>query len=157
MRTLYLHPGQLVASAEPSYVTTILGSCVAVCLWDVDQRVGGMNHFMLPLFAGNGSASPRFGNVAMERLLSKVLALGARQESLRAKLFGGACVLEALRGTCGSLGANNVELARRFLKGAGIPVVAEDVAGDRGRKLGFRTDDGAAAVRLLSGGGDGSR
>jgi len=156
MRTFYLHPGQIVASSEPCSVTTILGSCVAVCLWDGETGVGGINHFLLPHFAGNGSASPRFGNVAMDQLLAKLVDRGARREGLRAKLFGGACVLEALRGMGGSLGPKNVDLARRFLLDTGIPVVAEDVEGDRGRKLTFQTADGSATVRMLSGGANGN-
>ena len=155
MRDLYLHPGQLTASAQPTVVTTILGSCVAVCLWDEETAVGGMNHFLLPHLASNGAASPRFGNVAMEQLLRRVLAHGAHPEGLRAKLFGGASVLDALRDVAGSLGARNVSVARSFLRAAGIPVVAEDVEGNRGRKLRFRTADGRAEVKLLSAGGHG--
>jgi chemotaxis protein CheD len=151
MRDIYLHPGQLTVSGEPSTVTTILGSCVAVGLWDAETGVGGMNHYLLPHFAGNGSASPRFGNVAMSQLLLRMQALGARVERLRARLFGGACVVEALRGTSVALGPRNVELARRFLKDAGIPILSEDVEGDRGRKLVFRTHDGGASVRVLAG------
>lgn len=156
MRSIYLHPGQILASSQPCSVTTILGSCVAVCLWDGEMQVGGINHFLLPHRAGGGSASPRFGNVAMEQLFRGLLAEGARREGLRAKVFGGACVLEALRGLGRSLGPKNVEVARRFLNEQGIPVVAEDTEGDRGRKLTFRTNDGSATVRMLAGGGHGN-
>ena len=63
-RGVYLHPGQLVVSAAPCSVSTILGSCVAVCVWDEETGIGGMNHFLLPNFAGRGLSSARFGNVA---------------------------------------------------------------------------------------------
>jgi chemotaxis protein CheD len=149
--SLYLHPGQLVVSATPCCIGTILGSCVAVCVWDDETGIGGMNHFLLPNFAGRGASSARFGNVAIEMLLSRLANAGARRYSMRAKLFGGANVLEALRGVGGSLGRQNVEVARRQLLEAQVPVVAEDVEGDRGRKVIFRTDDGSAKVRLLSG------
>jgi len=66
---VYLQPGQLYASAQPSAVTTVLGSCVAICLWDPLTSVGGMNHYLLPFFAGAGRGTPRFGNVAMAQLL----------------------------------------------------------------------------------------
>ncbi len=150
MRRVYLHPGLLVASAEPCQVTTILGSCVAVCLWDAGTGVGGINHFLLPHFAGRGAGSPRFGNVAMQQLVDEVLAAGATRPGLRARAFGGASVLESLRGPNGTLGPKNVELARRFLRDAAIPLVGEDVLGDRGRRLTFRTDDGSVVVRTLS-------
>ena len=150
-RSVYLHPGQLVASVSTCSISTILGSCVAVCVWDEETGVGGMNHFLLPHFAGRGASSPRFGNVAIGQLLMRLSDCGARRSRMRAKIFGGANVLEALRGVGGSLGRSNVEVARRLLREAEVPVVAEDVEGDRGRKVIFRTDDGSARVKLLSG------
>lgn len=156
-REVYLHPGQLVVSSEPCAVTTILGSCVAACLWDAEAGIGGVNHFLLPHFAGPGSSSPRFGSVAMAQLVEELLRLGARAQRLRGKVFGGGCVVEALRRQSHSLGTQNVEVALRFLRKLAIPVVSEDVGGDRGRKLVFRTTDGTSEVRLLSGGSDGRR
>jgi len=152
MERVYLHPGQLAASAGPCCVTTILGSCVATCLWDDVAGVGGINHFLLPHDAGRGLPSLRFGTPALARLLESVVELGARVERLRAKLFGGASVLAALRRDTPSLGAQNVELARRFLWEEGIPLVGSDVGGDFGRKLLFHTHDGAASVHRLAGG-----
>ena len=151
VRPVYLHPGFVSATATPSVISTLLGSCVAVGLWDEGAGVGGMNHFLLPHLAGRGVASPRFGNVAMEQLLSRLVAAGARRHGRKARRFGGACVLEALRGIGGSLGRSNVEVAQRLLNEAGIPIVSADVLGDRGRKVTFRTDDGSCTVRLLTG------
>ena len=149
---VYLHPGQMVTSSTPCSISTILGSCVAVCIWDEEAGVGGMNHFLLPHYAGQGASSARFGNVATALLLERLEQKGARRSGMRAKIFGGATVVEALRGVGASLGGSNVELARRLLLDAGIKVVAEDVLGASGRKLIFRTDDGSALVRLLLGG-----
>ncbi len=143
---VYLAPGRLYASAEDVQVTTILGSCVAVCLWDAQAQVGGMNHFLLP----SGSApSPRFGDTAMPLLITRVLELGGRRSRLLAKVFGGACVLEAFRAESGSLGTLNVEVARERLREAAIPVVGEDVGGLLGRKLVFRVRTGGAWVRAI--------
>jgi chemotaxis protein CheD len=147
---IYLHPGQLWVSDEPCSVTTILGSCVAVGLWDPASQVGGLCHFLLPQWSGNGTASARFGNVAVERLVGGVCAKGGRRERLQAKIFGGACVIAALNGGI-HLGQRNVELARQLVAQAAIPVMAEDAMGTRGRKLIFHTHDGAAWVRLLAG------
>jgi len=145
--TTYLHPGQIFVTAEPTAVMTILGSCVAVCLWDGQLKVGGMNHYLLPHWVNEGEASPRFGNVAIQRLIERLAALGSHAAHLQAKVFGGACVLEAFRTR--HLGTKNVEVARRFLQEASIPVVHEDVGGQRGRKLIFHVDDGATSVKLL--------
>jgi chemotaxis protein CheD len=145
---VYLHPGQLFVSSDPSAVTTILGSCVAICLWDPLLRQGGANHYLLPQCVGTGLSSPRFGNVAVQCLIDGILALGSQKHNLRAKVFGGACVIEAFA-QGGHLGTKNADLGLRILREEGIPVVAEDVGGRRGRKVIFHTDSGLALVRLI--------
>jgi chemotaxis protein CheD len=146
--THYLHPGRLWLSREPYSVTTILGSCVAIALFDPSVGIGGLCHYLLPDWPGSGPASPRFGNVAFEQLIRMFAAEGLRKERLLAKLFGGACVIEAMRDGF-RLGGKNVALARRLLSEAKIPVVAEDVEGNLGRKLVFHTHDGSTWVKLL--------
>ena len=142
---VYLAPGRLYASAEAVQVTTILGSCVSVCLWDAQQRVGGINHFLLP---EGVPPSPRFGASATSLLIEEVLALGAHRSRLRAKVFGGACVLEAFRKSH-PLGMRNVEVALERLRVEQVPVVGEDVGGDLGRKLVFDVQTGSAWIRAI--------
>jgi chemotaxis protein CheD len=147
VRKFYLHAGQLYATAEPAEVVTILGSCVAVCLYDAARAIGGVNHFMLP---GSGpTPTPRYAKDAVDLLLSQLLALGARRSRLQAKLFGGASVLKFGTDAMRDLGARNVEAARVKLAEERIPVVNEDVGGNRGRKLLFSTADGTALVRQV--------
>lgn len=148
-RRFYLHPGRLLVSLDSAAVTTILGSCVAVCLWDERQAIGGMNHYLLPDGEGEGAAAERFAPAASSRLLEQLLDLGARKENVKAKVFGGACVLEAFRDSGNDLGTKNIEAARHFLDVESIPIVAEDVGGQLGRKLVFHTQDGSAWVRKL--------
>ena len=148
-KKFYLQPGRLFVSAEPAAVTTILGSCVAVCLWDESRGIGGMNHYLLPDGGGVRAAAERFAPAALRRLLEQLLELRADKENLKAKVFGGACVLEAFREDRNDLGAKNVEAARHFLEVETIPIIAEDVGGRAGRKLVFHTEDGSARVRKL--------
>jgi chemotaxis protein CheD len=142
-QAVYVYPGQVFVSAKPARVTTILGSCIAVCLFDVGRRVGGMNHFMLPHFAGNGVASARFGNLAMEELLAKLAAAGARIPHLQARVFGGSCMFESMAGA-GHLGKKNEAFAAETLAARHIRVLETDTGGNRGRKLVFHTDEGKA-------------
>lgn len=147
---VYLHPGQLVLCDRPTAVTTILGSCVSVCLYDERTGAAGMNHFLLPHWAGTGENGARFGGAAMRQLVDGLRRLGARTADLRAKVFGGACVLQAFeRADREHLGTRNAQVALEFLRAEGIPVLAEDTGGRRGRRLCFHTDDGAALVRLI--------
>ncbi len=147
--THYLHPGQLFASAEPYAVTTILGTCVSVCLWDPQAKVGGLNHYLLAYDVGVRDRSPRFGTVAIPQLLRRMLDLGASRERLRAKVFGGTCSAFRVSATSRDLGAANVELALRVLEEESIPIVARDTGGERARKLIFHLDEGVAWVRPL--------
>jgi chemotaxis protein CheD len=147
-RTLFLQPGQLVVSSTPCIVTTIVGSCVAVCLRDRLLKIGGLNHYLLPHKVLK-EHSARFGAVAIPELIGKLVALGCQTDRLEAKLFGGACVLGPADARAGHLGSKNVQLARELLQQAGIRIVAEDVEGFRGRKLIYHTDDGTAWIRRL--------
>jgi chemotaxis protein CheD len=143
----YLHAGQLAVASSPTAITTILGSCVAVCLWDPVAGVGGVNHYLLPHHVER-ERSARFGSFAVPALVDAVVRAGARRGALQAKVFGGASVIVAFRGTR-NLGEENAVLAFRLLEEAGIPVLERDVGGTRGRKLVFHSDDGAAWVRPL--------
>lgn len=149
LRSVYLHPGQLFVTTEPAAVTTILGSCVAVCLWEPALGIGGINHYLLPMGSRAASTGTRYGNIAIEQLLERLERAGTCRASLQAKVFGGACVLDAMRGKEDHLGAKNVEIARLALADARIPVMASDVGGGRGRKLIFYPHDGNAKVKLL--------
>jgi chemotaxis protein CheD len=147
-QAIYLHPGQMIASREAAAVTTILGSCVSVCVWDALSRIGGVNHYLLPS-AGTSDPSLRFGDTATHALVGKLLALGATRAGLKAKVFGGAGITDAFARPEGSLGALNVEGALEALFADGVPVAAQDTGGRRGRKLVFHTDDGSAWVKEL--------
>jgi chemotaxis protein CheD len=145
----FVHTGEVAVSGRDAVFSTILGSCVSICVWDARTGAGGMNHFLLPDQPGGGVASPRFGNIATATLLSGLERLGSPAAVLQAKIFGGASVMDTNVPPHSALGARNVELARVLLNLAGIRVDAEDVGGTQGRKLVFRTGDGAAWVRKL--------
>jgi chemotaxis protein CheD len=145
---VYLPPGLLYAAATPGAVTTVLGSCVAVCLFDPTLRAGGINHYLLPYWNGEGLASPKYANIALPKLLDKMTDLGCRRQNLRAKLFGGGAVFQKIGGLFG-VGERNIQFAEQFLAEAGIPVAARDVGEGYTRKLIFRVHTGEALVRRL--------
>jgi chemotaxis protein CheD len=142
----YLYPGGIFADPRPHRVTTVLGSCVAVCLWDPICRVGGINHYLLPLWNGEGLPTPRYGNVAIDLLVERLLALGCVRGRLIGKLFGGAAMWENPHGLL-AIGERNIDLARRTLERQRIPVVGADVGGDAGRKIIFCSGSGDVLLR----------
>lgn len=145
---VYLYPGALWVGQEPAVITTVLGSCVAVCLWS--ETIAGINHFILPW--GGIAPSARYGNHALAMLLDNLRELGAEKRDLYAAIFGGASVLGNRNGRASGevpLGRRNLIEAREFLALHEIPVIREDVGGGEGRKLTFRTLDGTTIVRKL--------
>lgn len=145
---VYLHPGQLAALDDGGPLSTILGSCVGVCLHDPRARLGGLNHFLLPRSPA-GQPSPRYGDVAVRRLVAEVERLGGERMRLVATVVGGACVVDAFRDRARDLGRSNVEVARVLLEDLGIVIVAEHVGGTRGRRVSFDPVSGDVTVRQL--------
>ena len=145
---VHLHPGQIYVSSEPATVMTILGSCVAVCLWDAQARIAGINHFLLPSIPVSSANDARYGNTAMKLLIDDIVARGASKSRLMAKIFGGANVILAFTPKK-PIGTQNVEVARDILQRHAIEIVAEGTGGRRGRKLHFDTWTGAVRIKEL--------
>lgn len=144
----YLLPGNLFVHREEYQVLTVLGSCISVCLWDSRQKIGGINHYMLPLWNGEGLASPRFGNIAITKLIEKMLEQGADKRNLQAKIFGGGDMLKSTSAFM-NIGQRNIVLAEDLLREERIPIVSADTGGKYGRKLLFNTHTGVVLVKLL--------
>lgn len=145
---VFLSPGELHAVREPAIINTVLGSCVAVCLWDKLLSAGGMNHFLLPR-RGGSPPSLRYGDVAVDALVEEMAALGCHIANLRAKVFGGAAVLP-FGAQADTVGTQNVRVALTVLQRRGIPVVAQRTGGLRGLFIRFHTVAGRAMVRELA-------
>lgn len=142
---MHVVQGEYAVVTEPGIVlTTILGSCVATCLWDPVAGVGGMNHFLLP-GDENSSDSMKYGVNSMELLVNGLLQHGAIRSRMQGKLFGGAHVIQNLS----DIGAKNGEFALKFLKLENIPCVGQSLGGDRARRVRFWPQTGRAAQMLL--------
>ena len=137
----FLYPAELFVSKTPYQVNTILGSCVSVCLFDPVTQIGGINHYMLPYWNGQGLASPKYGNIAIERLTDKILSLGVNKNNLKAKIFGGGEVIET-NIVQFHIGQRNIEVARVLLDELKIPIISSSIGGKLGRKIEFYTKTG---------------
>jgi chemotaxis protein CheD len=135
-----------VSSGDDVVLCTVLGSCIAACLYDADAGVGGMNHFLLPDRtdgAGADEAAMRYGAYSMEVLINDLMKRGARRDHLVAKLFGGAKMFDSLV----DVGSANAAFARRFLDDEGIPIVGASVGGRSARRIEFWPKTGRARQR----------
>ena len=132
----FLYPSSFFASKEPYVVKTVLGSCVAVCLWDKRLHFGGINHYMLPTWSG--------------KLIEKMKSMGSRIEDIQAKVFGGGELLDVGGGKSSTMiGERNIMIARMMLEERKIPVVGSSTGGKRGRKILFFTDTGEVRHKFL--------
>jgi len=143
-------PGEFYATTEDEVIVTVLGSCVAACLMDPIAMVGGMNHFMLPVKAGDRDPdvfyAARYGAAAMEYLINNLLHLGAQRDRLVAKAFGGGRVLP---GMSSDVGGQNVDFVRQFLRNEDIPLWSEDMGGPFPRKVYFFPHTGQVLVKRM--------
>ncbi|MGQ0709264.1 MAG: chemoreceptor glutamine deamidase CheD [Rhodoferax sp.] len=138
-------PGEYFVSNEELVIMTVLGSCIAACIWDGKARTGGMNHFMLP---EGEDGSGRYGSYAMELLINEMLKLGARRETMQAKVFGGGQVMAGF--TTMNVGERNTKFVLDYLATERIPVVSQDVLDIHPRKVCFFPVTGKAMVKRLA-------
>lgn len=141
--------GQARVSAGPRVeFSTVLGSCVATCLFDPEIELGGMNHFLLaepPASFAISEIDEHYGVYLMEVLINEMLANGASKQRLRAQLFGGA----NLRAGMTAIGSANAAFAKSFLERERIPLVREDLGGNSARRVDFRPALGKLRCRTV--------
>lgn len=148
----FLLPGLIKATRQPTEITTLLGSCVAICLWDSKLNIGGINHYLMPYWNGNELASPKYGDIAIESLINRMLSLGSLRENLIAKVFGGASLLKSSEYSF-DIGRRNIELQEEILRMNNIRVVGQSTGGNLGRKIIFNTFTGVVRMKYIKSGG----
>lgn len=140
-------PGEYFVTGENMVICTVLGSCIAACLWDRTLNIGGMNHFMLPE-GDSTDVSGRYGSYAMELLINEMIKLGARRETMQAKIFGGGQVMANF--TTMNVGERNTDFVTQYLQTERIPIVSEDVLDIYPRKVVYFPATGKAMVKRLA-------
>jgi chemotaxis protein CheD len=152
-----LSPGEYYSTGNPAVISTLLGSCVAACLYDPRKRLIGMNHFMLSNaryamdMPNHITEAGRYGIQAMELLINQMMAKGTNRRLLRAKIFGGATILnrDPDSGNFFCVGQVNCKFITEYLKSEGIPVDALDIGGNFGRVIHFSNGDFAVHRRII--------
>ncbi len=146
MKYVSIAQGEYKVSGDPQLcMTTLLGSCVATCLWDSRKNIGGMNHYLLPGHKISDHSLVRYGVNAMELLVNGLLKRGCHKADLKAKVFGGAQMLHA----GSTIGSENGRFAQDFLRVEGIAIVGGSLGGQRGRRLRFFPTTGRVQQKLV--------
>jgi len=148
-----LHPGELFVAREPTLITTLLGSCVSVCLYCPALKVGAMCHGVIPTRGKGEEDSFRFVDSSIAYMVEVMAGIkGFSCRRLEAKLFGGADVLSLRLGLLPdspTIGAQNIIAAREALRKHGVPITVERVGGDQGCKLYFYTHTGEVYLKVI--------
>jgi chemotaxis protein CheD len=151
--TSFIEPGEYYATNHPEIIGTLVGSCITVCLFDQENGVGGMNHFMLPRILRPEEILTtdigRYGLFAMELLVGEIIKKGGDRKTLKGKCFGGGNVLRFRQGD-GNIPESNIRFIRKYFELEGIPLVNEDLGGPYGRKIYFFTPESRVLLKRLS-------
>lgn len=149
---VFVSEGDFYVSTSPYEVlSTVLGSCIAVCIWDPIAGCGGMNHFLLPTQTSPSDGLPsselRFGSYSIERLVNALIARGAVRERLEVKIFGGANIAD----TQSNYGHANADFVEQYLKRERLTVVASSLRGTNARRVRYHAASGRARVSMIGG------
>ena len=138
---------QLKIGSSPQILRTILGSCVGICIYDRQKKMGGLAHILLP--EAPGSETPeKYANTAIPVLIDLLFKQGCKREFMSAKIAGGAAMFKFSQGnTLGQIGERNIEAVKKALAAKNIPLLQEDVGGSSGRVIDFFLDDGHLKVK----------
>ena len=148
-----IQSGEFYVSNKGELISTVLGSCISVCIRDVKNNIAGMNHFMLPLDEKNLNtknvigASARYGNWAMEILINEILKAGGKKEYFEIKVSGGGQVLADMEFM--DIGQRNINFVFSYLKNEGMEVKTYDVGGIYPRKIQYFTDSGVVKLKKI--------
>ncbi len=144
----FIHVGEIFVGAKPTEISTVLGSCISVCIFDKIEQVGGMNHYLVPLWNENGLQSPKYGNISIPKLIDNMLNIGCKKYNLEAKIFGGANVINVSQEDM-MIGRKNILIAKEILREYGIKILAQDIGGTRGRKILMKSDTGKIFLKYI--------
>jgi chemotaxis protein CheD len=147
-------PGQFYVTDQDEMIVTLLGSCIAACVRDTESKIGGMNHFMLPVTGCNKyqadseaiiSDAMRYGNYAMEHLINTILNYGGKRKNLEVKIFGGGKVIESL----GSIGQRNVDFILNYIETEALALAAQDLGGIYPRLIRYFPSTGQVQLKKI--------
>ncbi|MBN1508180.1 MAG: chemotaxis protein CheD [Sedimentisphaerales bacterium] len=148
MSRRFLRPGEFYAGREPVIAETLVGSCVAVCLYNFREGFGAMNHFLMDRPGDSADAEiGRYGVTSTRHIIDMVLEMDSIPTHYRAGVFGGAAVLKAVDVDDG-IGVMNIEAALEVLRSAHLRVARQEVGGTRGRRIRFNTQTGDIECRF---------
>lgn len=148
---VFLKPGDIYVSDMPTMVSTILGSCIALTIFNKRLKIGGICHAMLPKspYAKEHSVF-RYVDSSIFYMLNKFERLGIRRDEIELKLLGGADVIDRVNDDTASIGQKNIEIALEIIRNENLQLTVSDVGGKMGRKVHFYTHTGKVLLKRIN-------
>ena len=154
-KKVWIGMAEMIVAGNPTIISTTVGSCIALCMYDPMNRIGGMVHIVLPkkedFDKENIDSVQRYADTAVPALLSALISKGAKKEYIKAKIAGGANMFPILNHPILKIGVNNANVVKKKLADLGIPLVAEDTGGNRGRIIEFEVGSGTMKISTMDG------
>ena len=136
-----------MAKKDGMLITYALGSCIGICLYDPQIKLGAMVHIMLPINMEAGRKNAlKYADTGIVETLKQMEAKGAVRRRIVAKIAGGAKMFE-VSGSLGNIGQRNIDCVHMVLRREGIPLLKEDVGGTTARTLLFDVANGLCCIR----------
>ncbi|MBN2028918.1 chemotaxis protein CheD [bacterium] len=146
----FIKMNEIVVAKSPYLIRTVVGSCIALCIWDGCCRIGGMGHIMLPESNGDSEAPPgKYADIAVKKLVSIMVDEGSLLKRMQATCIGGASMFQNHQNAFESIGSKNYRTVKEELKNFGIPIVTEAVGGILGRRVEMNCANGAITISML--------
>jgi chemotaxis protein CheD len=147
---VFLKPGELYISDIPTVVSTILGSCIAVTIFNKRLKTGGICHAMLPRSPYENEYSVfRYADSSIFYMLNKFEMMGIRKDEIEVKVLGGADVIGRINEDTVSIGRKNIEIAMEIIRNENLQLTVSDVGGKMGRKVHFYTHTGKVLLKRI--------
>jgi chemotaxis protein CheD len=151
---IYLKPSELCVSKAPALVTTVLGSCVAVTMYQPELGVSVICHAPQSVCSKQQTECPKhcidkyhYVSCVIPEMLGHMEAAGAKRELIEVKLFGGATMFSVSANQ--AVGRQNVETAISVLRHCRLELKARKVGGRRGCKIVFNTHTGEVMLKRI--------
>lgn len=148
---VYLKPGELIFSTCPTFVTTVLGSCISLTMINHKFKIGAIIHAMLPAYKENNSKDPfNYVDRSINYVLEQYGKKGINPGNIEAKLFGGANMFSDNILKSETVGSQNIRAAQNLIEQYGIRLVKSDVGGIVSRKIIFNTSTGDVWLKRIN-------
>ena len=146
----FLLPGEYACTKKPTILSTVLGSCVSVCLYNTQNKMAAMNHFIYPEVKDGSSEKDigRHGATAIDQIVKTLFNFDPNPRHYKAQIFGGAHVINSLNSSF-SIGDRNVALAEEYLREYRIPIIRKETGGNNGFKIAMNTETNLVDVSSI--------